>query len=71
MNTSYHFKNTIEYASNPYDNNPFDEKPVAIISASIGMLGGARARYYLFVLLNIPPINALEVIVNLRVTCVM
>ncbi|MGI8833217.1 MAG: NAD(P)H-dependent oxidoreductase [Nitrososphaeraceae archaeon] len=65
------FKNTIEYASNPYDNNPFDEKPVAIISASIGMLGGARAHSHLFMFLNIHPIKASEVKVNLQVACVM
>ena len=35
-------KNAIDWASRPYGDNPFDEKPVAIMSASIGMLGGAR-----------------------------
>ena len=35
-------KNAIDFASRPYGDNPFDDKPVAIISASIGMLGGAR-----------------------------
>ena len=37
-------KNAIDFASRPYGDNPFDDKPVAIISASIGMLGGARER---------------------------
>src|SRR5919199_2958298 len=59
-------KNAIDFASRPYGDNPFDDKPVAIISASIGMLGGARAQYHLrqiFVFLNMYPINRPEVIV--------
>ena len=36
-------KNAIDWASRPYGDNPFEGKPVAIMSASIGMLGGARA----------------------------
>ena len=36
--------NAIDFASRPYGDNPFDGKPVAIMSASIGMLGGARAQ---------------------------
>ena len=59
-------KNAIDWASRPYGDNPFDGKPVAIMSASIGMLGGARAQYHLrqiFVFLNIYPINRPEVIV--------
>ena len=40
-------KNAIDFASRPYGDNPFYGKPVAIISASIGMLGGARAQYHL------------------------
>ncbi|HYZ51403.1 MAG TPA: NAD(P)H-dependent oxidoreductase [Nitrososphaeraceae archaeon] len=59
-------KNAIDWASRPYGDNPFDGKPVAIMSASIGMLGGARAQYHLrqiFVFLNMYPINRPEVIV--------
>ena len=37
-------KNVIDYASRPYGDNRFDGKPVAIMSASVGMLDGARAR---------------------------
>jgi chromate reductase len=60
-------KNAIDYASRPYGDNPFDDKPVAIMSASVGMLGGARAQYHLrqmFVFLNMHPINSPEVIVT-------
>jgi chromate reductase, NAD(P)H dehydrogenase (quinone) len=58
-------KNAIDYASRPYGDNPFDDKPVAIMSASVGMLGGARAQYHLrqmFVFLNMHPVNVPEVI---------
>jgi chromate reductase, NAD(P)H dehydrogenase (quinone) len=40
-------KNAVDSASRPYGDNPFNGKPVAIISASVGMLGGARAQYHL------------------------
>ena len=59
-------KNAIDCASRPYGDNPFDGKPVAIMSASVGMLGGARAQYHLrqtFVFLNMYPLNGPEVIV--------
>ena len=61
-------KNAIDFASRPYGDNPFDGKPVAIMSASIGMLGVARAQYHLrqmFVFLNMHPVNGPEVIVTL------
>ena len=57
-------KNAIDAASRPYADKVFDGKPVAIMSASIGMLGGARAQYHLrqsFVFLNMYPINHPEV----------
>ncbi|HEY4675055.1 MAG TPA: NAD(P)H-dependent oxidoreductase [Candidatus Bathyarchaeia archaeon] len=60
-------KNAIDWASRPYGDNSFDDKPVAIMSASIGMLGGARAQYHLrqtFVFLNMRPLNSPEVIVT-------
>ncbi len=59
-------KNAIDWASRPYGDNAFEDKPVAVMSASIGMLGGARAQYQLrqtFVFLNMHPINRPEVIV--------
>jgi chromate reductase len=40
-------KNAIDWASRPYGDNSFDGKPVAIMSASPGMLGGVRAQYHL------------------------
>jgi chromate reductase len=60
-------KNAIDWASRPYGDNSFEDKPVAVMSASIGMLGGARAQYQLrqvFVFLNMHPINRPEVIVT-------
>jgi chromate reductase, NAD(P)H dehydrogenase (quinone) len=60
-------KNAIDYASRPYGDNAFDDKPVAIMSASVGMIGGARAQYHLrqmFVFLNMHPVNFPEVIVT-------
>ena len=61
-----YLKNAIDWASRPYGNNSFEDKPVAIMSASGGMLGGARAQYHLrqiFVFLNMHPINKPEVLV--------
>jgi chromate reductase len=60
-------KNAIDWASRPYSDNSFEGKPVAVMSASTGMLGGARAQYHLrqvFVFLNMYPINKPEVIVT-------
>ena len=60
-------KNAIDWASRPKDGNPLEGKPVAIMSASTGRLGGARAQYHLrqtFVFLNMHPINRPEVMVS-------
>jgi chromate reductase len=57
-------KNAIDWASRPYNDNVFEDKPVALMSASVGMLGGARAQYHLrqtFVFLNAHPLNKPEV----------
>lgn len=57
-------KNAIDAASRPYADKVFDGKPVAVMSASTGRLGGARAQYHLrqsFVFLNMYPINYPEV----------
>jgi len=59
-------KNAIDWASRPYGDNAFESKPVAIMSASTGMLGGARAQYHLrqsFIFLNMRPVNKPEVFV--------
>jgi len=59
-------KNAIDWASRPPGDNSFEGKPVAIMSASPGMLGGARAQYHLrqvLVSLNMHAINRPEVIV--------
>lgn len=59
-------KNAIDWGSRPLGQNSFDEKPVAIMSAATGMIGGARAQYHLrqtFVFLNMHPLNKPEVIV--------
>ncbi len=60
-------KNAIDWVSRPYRDNAFDGKPVAIMGASIGMLGTARAQYHLrqsFVFLNMHPVNLPEVFVS-------
>jgi chromate reductase len=57
-------KNAIDWASRPYGDNAFEGKPVAVMSASIGSLGGARAQYHLrqsFVFLDMYPLNHPEV----------
>ena len=59
-------KNAIDAASRPYGTNPFEGKPVAIMGASIGMLGTARAQYHLrqiLVSLNAFPLNRPEIMV--------
>ena len=61
-------KNAIDWGSRPYGDNSFEDKPVAIMSASTGMLGGARAQYHLrqsLVFLNMHPVNRPEVFVTL------
>jgi chromate reductase len=57
-------KNAIDWASRPYGDNAFEGKPVAVMSASVGSLGGARAQYHLrqsFVYLDMYPLNHPEV----------
>ena len=40
-------KNALDCASRPYVDNVLDGKPAAIMGASMGMLGTARAQYHL------------------------
>jgi len=65
-------KNAIDWASRPKADKVFDEKPVAIMSASVGRIGGARAQYHLrqcFVFLNMHPVNYPEVMVPQAQLC--
>jgi len=58
-------KNAIDWASRPPD-QPCDGKPVAIMGASMGMTGTARAQYHLrqsCVFLNMFPVNKPEVFI--------
>lgn len=60
-------KNAIDCASRPYTENVLKNKPVAVISASSGFLGGVKAQYSLrqtFVFLDMPTINKPEILVT-------
>ena len=60
-------KNAIDWASRPYGDNAWDGKPVAIMGASPGPRGTARAQYHLrqtFVFLNMYPVNRPEVMIS-------
>jgi chromate reductase len=60
-------KNAIDCASRPYGDNAFEHKPVAIMGASPGILGTARAQYHLrqcFVFLTCFALNQPEVMVS-------
>ncbi|MCX5811407.1 MAG: NAD(P)H-dependent oxidoreductase [Proteobacteria bacterium] len=59
-------KNAIDWASRPYGDNVFSGKPLALMGASIGMLGTARAQYHLrqtLVFLNVYALNQPEIII--------
>ena len=59
-------KNAIDWASRP-PNQPFDGKPVAIMGASGGLFGTARAQYHLrqmLIFLNAFPVNKPEVMIG-------
>jgi len=61
-------KNVLDWGSRPYADSVWNGKPAGIMSASIGMIGGARAQYELrqsMVFLNMFPINRPEVIVGM------
>jgi len=60
-------KNAIDWASRPYGDSAWEGKPVAVMGASIGPLGSARAQYHLrqmFVFLNMYAINRPEVMIS-------
>lgn len=61
-------KNAIDYATRPSGDNSFAKKPVAVMGASTGMFGTARAQYHLrqvLVSLDMYPLNRPEVMVTL------
>ena len=60
-------KNAIDWASRPYGDSAWSGKPAAIMGASIGMIGTARAQYHLrqmMVFLNMFPVNQPEVMIG-------
>jgi chromate reductase len=59
-------KNAIDWASRPYGDSAWSDKPVALMGASVGAMGTARAQYHLrqsFVFLNMHPVNKPEVMI--------
>src|SRR4051794_23168790 len=60
-------KNAIDWASRPYGDSAWSGKPAAIMGASTGRIGTARAQYDLrqvMVFLNMFPINQPEVMIG-------
>src|SRR5687768_8132408 len=60
-------KNAIDWASRPYGDSAWTGKPAALMGASIGTIGTARAQYHLrqmMVFLNMFPINQPEVMIG-------
>jgi chromate reductase, NAD(P)H dehydrogenase (quinone) len=60
-------KNAIDWASRPYGDSAWDGKSAAIMGASVGTTGTARAQYHLrqmMVFLNMFPINQPEVMIG-------
>ena len=60
-------KNAIDWASRPYGDSAWTGKPVAIMGASVGSIGTARAQYHLrqvFVFLNVHEMKQPEVMIG-------
>lgn len=60
-------KNAIDWASRPYGDSAWTGKPVAVMGASVGAIGTARAQYHLrqmFVFLNMYAVNQPEVMIS-------
>jgi chromate reductase len=60
-------KNAIDWASRPYGDSAWTGKPVAVMGATVGTLGAARAQYHLrqmFVFLNMYAVNQPEVMLS-------
>lgn len=59
-------KNAIDWASRPQGRNSWQGKPVAVMGASMGLMGTSRAQYHLrqmFVFLDMHPVNKPEVMI--------
>jgi chromate reductase len=59
-------KNAIDWGSRPYRDSAWTGKPVALMGASVGVLGSARAQYHLrqvFVFLNVHALNQPELMI--------
>jgi chromate reductase len=59
-------KNAIDWAARPYGDSAWKGKPVAIMGASVGVLGTARAQYHLrqvLVFLDMPAVSQPEVMI--------
>lgn len=60
-------KNAIDWASRPFGDSAWTGKPVAVMGASVGVTGTARAQYHLrqtFVYLDMYPLNKPEVMLG-------
>jgi chromate reductase len=60
-------KNAIDWASRPYGDSAWNGKPVAVMGASVGVIGTARAQYHLrqvFVFLDMDAVNQPEVMIH-------
>jgi len=60
-------KNAIDCASRPYGDSAWNGKPIAIMSAAVGIAGGIRAQYQLrqcFVFLNLEAVVQPEVAIG-------
>jgi len=60
-------KNAIDWASRPYGESAWTSKPVALMGATPGSLGTARAQYHLRQILvaqNMPAVNQPEVMIG-------
>jgi chromate reductase, NAD(P)H dehydrogenase (quinone) len=59
--------NAIDWAARPYGDSAWTDKPVAIMGASVGKIGTARAQYHLrqvFVFLDMHALNQPEVMIG-------
>ncbi len=60
-------KNGIDWTSRPFEENPWDNKPVALMGASLSILGTSRAQYHLrqvCLALNMRTLNKPELMVG-------